>query len=460
MDLDDPPAAHLLPLHDHRAALQRAALFGLPRHRALSSEIDISAVIPVLDDAPGLGPLLAGLARTLEGLGVTSEVLVPDCGRDARVRRAAMDAGASVIEAPAFGYGAALREAFARARGRFIITLDADLAEPPEFVRALWPHRHEADVVVASRYVRGGRATMPLVRRVLSSIFNRALAPALRLGVRDLSSAFRLYRAETVRAQAFAGQGFDAVPEILVRLVADGRRALEVPFHYTPRRDRRSMARPIAFGWTYLRTFWSLWRLRNSILSADYDARAFDSLIPLQRYWQRRRCRHVVELMAGQGRVLDVGCGSSRIIERLPAGSVALDILPRKLRHARRFGHALVCASAAVLPFADGEFPCVLCSQVIEHVPREAPVLDELCRVLAPGGRLILGTPDYARWEWVALEALYARVAPGAYADEHVTHYTRELLVDEFERRGFRLEATRYIARAELILAFRKPDGR
>ena len=45
------------------------------------------------------------------------------------------------------------------------------------------------------------------------------------------------------------------------------------------------------------------------------------------------------------------------------------------------------------------------------------------------------------------------------YADEHVTHYTRRLLAEEFARRGFRLEATRYVLRAEMILALRKGDG-
>ena len=49
--------------------------------------------------------------------------------------------------------------------------------------------------------------------------------------------------------------------------------------------------------------------------------------------------------------------------------------------------------------------------------------------MLKPGGRLVLGTPDYARWEWVYLEKLYARFAPGGYADEHIAHYTRDELL-------------------------------
>jgi 2-polyprenyl-3-methyl-5-hydroxy-6-metoxy-1,4-benzoquinol methylase len=101
----------------------------------------------------------------------------------------------------------------------------------------------------------------------------------------------------------------------------------------------------------------------------------------------------------------------------------------------------------------------VLCSQVIEHVPKESPILDELVRVLKPGGRLVLGTPDYANWEWVVTEKLYGFFAPGAYADEHIAHYTRAELIAHFARRGFTHEATRYILRGELILALRAAPG-
>jgi SAM-dependent methyltransferase len=231
---------------------------------------------------------------------------------------------------------------------------------------------------------------------------------------------------------------------------------LEIPLNYTPNAAVVSKAHA-SLASAYLRTFWALWKLRNSIAAADYDYRAHDSPIPLQRYWQRSRYKHIAELIGGQGPVLDVGCGSSHIIGALPKGSVALDVLMNKLRFARRFPVPRVNASGFALPFADASFPCVLCSQVIEHVPMVPSMIDELCRVLAPGGRLVLGTPDYDRWEWVWIEKAYGMAAPGGYADEHISHYTRKGLLDDFARRGYAHEATRYILRGELILAFRKP---
>jgi 2-polyprenyl-3-methyl-5-hydroxy-6-metoxy-1,4-benzoquinol methylase len=98
----------------------------------------------------------------------------------------------------------------------------------------------------------------------------------------------------------------------------------------------------------------------------------------------------------------------------------------------------------------------VLSSQVIEHVPKQPSMIDELCRAVAPGGRLVIGTPDYAKWQWVWIEEAYKRFAPGGYGDEHISHYTRDELLGLMDSKGFAHEETRYILQGELIMAFRR----
>ena len=63
----------------------------------------------------------------------------------------------------------------------------------------------------------------------------------------------------------------------------------------------------------------------------------------------------------------------------------------------------------------------------------------------------MLGTPDYARWEWVVTEKLCGWAAPGGYADEHIGHYTRDELIARYTGMGWTHEDTRYILRGELI---------
>jgi SAM-dependent methyltransferase len=333
--------------------------------------------------------------------------------------------------------------------------MDADLSQPAGFVETLWSHRSTADVVIASRFVPGGSAAMNPLRRMASRALNAFFGIGLDLPIRDLSSGLRLYRTAAIHGQKITAVDFDILQQTLVQAYAEGWRVREIPFAYASNGDSGWTIRGARVAIAWLRQFGALWLLRNSILAADYDSRAHDSRIPLQRYWQRERRRHITELIAGCGPVLDIGCGSSRIIGDLPPRSVAADVLLRKLRYGRRFDRWVIQASGFAIPFADASFPCVLCSQVIEHVPKSSPILDELCRVLVPGGRLVLGTPDYAKWQWVTIEKLYGMV-PGGYADEHISHYTRDELVEIMAARGLMLEAERYILQGELILAFRK----
>ena len=417
--------------------------------------LDLSVIIPALNEGPNLAILLPWLSEVIESLGIDYEVIVVTEKADDETIRAASISGALVFEQTSKGYGGALLDGFRTAKGSFYLTMDADLSHRPTFVEDLWREREKADITIASRYAGGGSAHMPKGRLVLSRVLNTVFRRGLSMPIHDLSSGFRLYRASALQLPALSGRDFDLLEEILVKAYCEGRQVQEIPFEYMPRENGNSTARTFRLGRAYLRAFFPLWKLRNSIEAADYDHRAYDSIIPLQRYWQRERYRIATDLIAGQGPVLDVGCGSSRIISALPEGSVALDILARKLRYARRLSVPLVLGSGFNLPFPDDSFSCVLSSQVIEHVPKDSPMLDELCRVLAPGGRLVLGTPDYARWEWVYMEKAYGKVAPGGYAEEHIAHYTRDELIENFENRGFVHEATRYILRGELILAFR-----
>ena len=400
------------------------------------SRYALSVLIPASNQASRLERLVPALRRELQSLELSHELLVID----------PQSTG---------GYGGALRTGFAEALGEYILTLDADGSHDPAFLTAMWAARHGADVVIASRYVEGGDAQMPRPRKALSRSLSFALRRGLSLPYSDLSSGYRLYRRAALESLPLQATGFDILQEVLIRMVAAGYSIREVPLHY--RALGASRAWLARFALSHLKTFLAMWKLRNSIASADYDARAYESVVPLQRYWQRRRYQVITTMAAGANRVLDVGCGSSRIIGS--GRMVGLDIVLAKLRYARRYGNPLVHGSIFELPFKDSAFDCVICSEVIEHVPADQRVFSELERVLEAGGRLILGTPDYDRWRWRALEWLYGRLAPGGYADEHITHYSRANLTTYLLARGFTIDAVEYVGGSEMIFALRKSTG-
>lgn len=112
-----------------------------------------------------------------------------------------------------------------------------------------------------------------------------------------------------------------------------------------------------------------------------------------------------------RGRVLDAGCGTrpfrryldcSEYVGIDESGSVSPEL----------------CASASSIPFKDGYFDSVICTEVIEHVARPPEVLREVGRVLKPGGHLYLSAPqswgihyephDYWRFTRYGIELLLA----------------------------------------------------
>ena len=411
--------------------------------------MELSIVLPAINEADNLSlilPKLHDVARTIGAY----EILVVDGGStDDTPARAALH-GARVHHQKARGYGMALKEAFEMARGRYIVTMDADYSHDPTFIRDLYAARERGAVVVASRYCPGGSSDVGGLRSVLSRILNAVFRRVLAIDIRDMSSGYRLYRREALREVEITRRNFDALEEVLIKIVGMGHAVVEVPFTYKARETGVSKARVIKFGIQLAKTLHTLWQLRNGCDWCDYDWRAHDSTHFLQRYWQRKRHEIILGWHRPGGRALDVGCGSSRILASVP-GMIGLDVSLQKLRFMRGKGCPTLKGSVYTLPFPDAAFDEVIFSQVIEHIPKHPNIMGEIRRVMKPGGRLIIGTPDYDRMFWVILEHFYNALKPEAYAHEHISHYTlgsmRTLLADH----GFRHVRSRYVGGGELV---------
>jgi ubiquinone/menaquinone biosynthesis C-methylase UbiE len=98
--------------------------------------------------------------------------------------------------------------------------------------------------------------------------------------------------------------------------------------------------------------------------------------------------------------VLDVGCGANLAydfaISRQDKRVYAIDFTMNFLRIApkHRPGILLAQADALKLPFRDGAFSAVICSETIEHIPDESAAVAEIARVLRPNGLLVLTVPN------------------------------------------------------------------
>jgi SAM-dependent methyltransferase len=93
---------------------------------------------------------------------------------------------------------------------------------------------------------------------------------------------------------------------------------------------------------------------------------------------------------------LEVGCGpgelAARVQERIGADVIAIDISPRMVELARGRGVDAREGDVQHLPFGNGEFDCAVAAWMLYHVSDVEQALDELARVIRPGGRLVAVT--------------------------------------------------------------------
>ena len=211
----------------------------------------LSVVVPTRDEAANIGPLLARLASALSG--VDHEVVVVDDSTDDTPRLVAAEAarrpGITLRHREeaqrSGGLSTAVLEGMRAARGEFVCVMDADLQHPPETVpRMLAAARDGADVVVASRYVRGGshRGLDGAGRRLVSrgaGLVARALFTEARASSDPLSGFF-VCRRRVIDGIEFRPVGFKILLELLV--CVPGITVRDVPLHFEPRAAGTSKA--------------------------------------------------------------------------------------------------------------------------------------------------------------------------------------------------------------------------
>jgi len=203
--------------------------------------VELSVVIPVYNEEDNLEPLWAELAPALEPLGLLFEVIFVDDGsrdRSAEIIRGFREADARVrlvrLKTNA-GETAANDAGLKAARGRWVVTMDADLQNDPRDIPRLLSHLDEWDAVTGWRVNRG--AGDAFGRRISSRIANRVRNALSAETIQDSGCTFRAFRRECLRGLVLY-RGFHRFIPTLLKM--RGYRVLEVPVNHRPRRFGRS----------------------------------------------------------------------------------------------------------------------------------------------------------------------------------------------------------------------------
>jgi glycosyltransferase involved in cell wall biosynthesis len=224
------------------------------------SALEVSVLMPCLNEAETLPACIREALAALKAAGVAGEVLVADNGSSDGSRAVARAAGARVIEVARRGYGNALLGGIAAARGRYVLMGDADgsydFGALPRFLAAL---RAGADLVMGCRLPSGGGrilpGAMPWKHRWIGNPVLTALGRLFFTApVHDFHCGLRAFRREAVAGLGLQCPGMEFASEMVVRATFAGLAVTEVPVALRPDgRSRPPHLRSWRDGWRHLR---------------------------------------------------------------------------------------------------------------------------------------------------------------------------------------------------------------
>lgn len=127
---------------------------------------------------------------------------------------------------------------------------------------------------------------------------------------------------------------------------------------------------------------------------------------------------------ARAARVLEVGCGTGLVLEKVAAVAAeahGVDVSPGMLERARARGLSVSVADARALPFEDAHFDLVYSFKVLAHVPEIEQALGEMARVTRPGGRIVFELYNRRSLRYLARRLAGARAIGERHAESDIS---------------------------------------
>ncbi len=165
------------------------------------SEIELSIVIAIYNEASGLQELLERVGKSVTGIGISTEIIMVDDGSSddsLAMLKAAVGTvpGLRVVElARNYGQVAALGAGMSACRGRWVLMMDGDLQHDPDYIPTLYAEAQKGHDMVATYRMRREDAWR---RRAVTAVANAVNRWLIGLQISDFGSAFRLFSSDIV----------------------------------------------------------------------------------------------------------------------------------------------------------------------------------------------------------------------------------------------------------------------
>ena len=218
-------------------------------------KIEVSIVMPCLNEEATIRTCIEKAQNALEVLGLSGEVIVADNGSTDASVAIAEKLGARIVHQPILGYGSAYLAGIGAARGKYIIIGDSDNTyDFSEIARFLEPLREGNDLVMGSRF--SGNilpGAMPKLHRYLGNpVLTGILNILFRVNVSDAHCGMRAFTRDTYQQMQLQTIGMEFASEMVIKAARLNLKIAEVPITYYPRKGE-SKLNTFRDGWRHLR---------------------------------------------------------------------------------------------------------------------------------------------------------------------------------------------------------------
>ena len=249
----------------------------LPRQEEMvkPSKAKLSIIVPTYNESQNIVRMLDSIAETLSPYKGSEIIVVDDNSPDGTAEMA--KSHAKIISTKKkirieiisrngkFGLSSAIIKGVQHASGDFLVIMDGDFSHPPQVIPSIIQALQDSnyDIVIASRYVKGGSIIgWPFKRRLISKGATKIAQYGLGIDVKDPVSGFFAFRRDIIKGLKFDAIGYKMLLEILVK--TKGARIKEIPYTFTNRRIGASkLDANVMFD--YLRAVLRLYRYGKSI---------------------------------------------------------------------------------------------------------------------------------------------------------------------------------------------------
>ena len=219
--------------------------------------VDVSVVMPCLNESETLGICIEKAKTTLNKLGIPGEIVIADNGSTDNSVEIAKSLGARVVHQPLKGYGNAYRAGIEAAQGKYIIIGDSDDSyDFTDLERFIAPLSNGSDFVIGTR-LKGEikKGAMPWLHQYIGNpILTGILNIMYRSGISDAHCGMRSFKKQAFQQMNLQTTGMEFASEMVIKAAQLKLKTVEIPI--TLHKDGRSRAphlRSFRDGWRHLR---------------------------------------------------------------------------------------------------------------------------------------------------------------------------------------------------------------